>query len=177
MSEQVSFSGVGFLPVDPPVVSNLQVHYSDVFTASVAWGSATLAMYYPFVVHNQATFAKLWWLNAATVAGNTNLGVYDIGGTLLVSTGLTANSGASLTQSASVTSTTLRAGVYYFGLYCSDATHTYVGGNNTAVGHYSVFGNYQDSGSLSDLPSTAAFAAVTTTRPTCPVGLAQGSVF
>jgi len=86
--------------------------------------AANVVMYIPFNVPASVTITKLFWHNGAAVAGNVDLGVYDLAGNLLVSTGSTGQSGTSRLQPVDVTDTVLGRGTYYFGFVTDTAGST-----------------------------------------------------
>lgn len=85
-------------------------------SASTNWPSANLAIYVPIEVPTPFNVAKIAWYNGSTVAGSVDAGIYSTSGTLLVSTGATAQSGTSAIQSVDITDYQLPAGVYLLGI-------------------------------------------------------------
>lgn len=133
------------------------------FSNSMTW-TANRAVYIPFSLSRPRRVAQIFWVNAATVAGNTDVGVYDEAGTSkLVSTGSTANSGASAIQIVNVTDYILSPGARYWLAIASDSgTHTYYGEVNavTIARTTDALGcKSQTSAWSSGLPASATFAA------------------
>jgi hypothetical protein len=98
--------------------------------ASAAFTAANKARYYPVLVPVICAVRRLWWANGATVSASYNLdcGIYaDAGyapGTLLVSTGSTAQGTASQVQFVDVTDTALSPGLYWIAIACSSTSAT-----------------------------------------------------
>lgn len=101
--------------------------------ASAALGNTTIFAV-PFVVWEPFTVKRLALYNGATVNGNFDIGVYSGDqSTKLVSTGSTAQSGASAYQGVNVTVTTLAPGNYWVAYATSSTTQTifrWAGGSN-----------------------------------------------
>jgi hypothetical protein len=93
--------------------------------ASVAWGTANLARFVPFVLPRPVTVLKMFWYNGATVSGNVDVGIYNESLTRLVSMGSTAQVTINVIQEANVTDIELPAGRYYMALASSSATATF----------------------------------------------------
>lgn len=85
---------------------------------SSAWPSANRALYIPFWLRTPYLARKLWWANGGVVTANVDCGIYSAGGTLLVSTGSTAMSGANTVQSVDV-NYWLTPGRYFMALVLS----------------------------------------------------------
>ena len=85
------------------------------------------AMFVPIVAAANLEVKTAWWLNGATVNGNTDVGIYDKDLNRLGSTGAVAQSGTTAIQSAALAiPAMLRAGQpYYLALATSSATATY----------------------------------------------------
>ena len=86
--------------------------------AGAAWTTANMAVYMPIVVRHSITIKQLRVVNSSAISGNFDLGLYDVDEeglprTRLVSTGSTAQAGASDVQSVNVSVTALVAGVHY----------------------------------------------------------------
>lgn len=87
---------------------------------------ANRAVYVPVRIPDTITVVKMFCHNGATVSGNVDLGIYTSGGTRLVSTGSTAQAGASIVQEFDITDTTLTPGLYYMALAADNATATFI---------------------------------------------------
>jgi len=97
--------------------------------ASTVWPGATggVAMYVPFRIAQAVRVAGFYWMNGATVNGNTDCGVYDVSGTKLASAGATAQAGANSIQTVALGTAIIIPGgrVYYLALFSTSATATY----------------------------------------------------
>jgi hypothetical protein len=85
-------------------------------TGSNNYPAANVGVFIPFVFPEPCTVTRLFWVNGSAVAGNLDAGVFAEDGTLLLSTGTTAQSGTSTPQSVDVTDTRFDRGRYYLGL-------------------------------------------------------------
>jgi hypothetical protein len=92
-------------------------------SASAAWPSANRAIFVPFEVPVARRVYGLWCNNGGTANGNVDIGIYDLDGNRLVSTGSTAQTGTSVIQLISVT-LNLSPGTYMIALALSSATGT-----------------------------------------------------
>lgn len=92
---------------------------------STAWFAANGAFFFPFTLAKEITFSTLFCMNAITVAGNVDIGVYAQDGTKIVSTGSTVMAGASALQVIACAATTIGPGVFYLAMACSSATATF----------------------------------------------------
>lgn len=127
--------------------------------SSTVWPAANNAYFYPFLVSKQFTFATMFWMNAVTVAGNVDIGVYNSDGVRLVSKGSTAMSGASGIQVVTVTSTTLPVGRYYMAMASDSATATFA---TYVIGQVlkTKFTGMAQQATAFALPTTAALATM-----------------
>jgi hypothetical protein len=98
---------------------------NTIWTTSTAWGTANLALYLPVILGTPATVYKMGVTNGTVINGNFDLGIYDERGVKLVSTGSTAQSGASALQTVDVTDTILLPGTYYLALASNSTTATF----------------------------------------------------
>jgi hypothetical protein len=130
---------------------------------AAAWPTASMVLYTPFWVPESVTINRLLWVNGA-VAGNVDVGVYAEDGTLLVSAGSTAISGANVIQSVDVTDTGLRRGRYYTAMVADTVTTLTIGCYNPAAGICQAVGMLQQASvtlPLSTNASPATFAKYT----------------
>jgi hypothetical protein len=122
--------------------------------------TANLAVFIPFGVPEPVTITKLGWGNGSTSgAGNLDAGIYDTAGTLLVSTGSTAQNATIVSpQVVDVTDTTLARGVYYLALASDTSGATQkVMAVIPAAGIPQAYGLLQMAAAFA-LPATATFA-------------------
>lgn len=113
------------------------------------------AVYSPVIVQRPITVTHIL-IQVVTQNGNVDVGIYDWGGTRLVSSGSTACAAAGL-QSLDITDTLLKPGRYYLA-FASDS-------NAVAVFQHSTIGvpimrvcGFQQQSSAFVLPATATFA-------------------
>lgn len=130
--------------------------------ASITWPAANRAMYFPFVVGAPFLVAKVAWENAATVNGNTDMGIYDAAFNKIVSAGSTAQAGANAAQVVDITDTTLLPGRYWMALASSSGTATYFGWSFSAAGLAGACGILQQASAMA-LPASATPAAMAST--------------
>lgn len=109
------------------------VHLSSGTSSAASSGANTSAnncYFYPLAINAPYLVRKVWWHNGATVAGNVDVGVFSGDPTTpakLFSSGSTAQSGASVTQSVSLgTPYLLTPGSYYLAISISSTTATFL---------------------------------------------------
>lgn len=128
---------------------------SGLTSASTAWPAAARTIYVPLVIDRTVTVLQMFAYNGATASGNTDIGIYDFGGTRLVSIGATAQSGTSAIQLFNITDTVLVPGQYWMAMSNSGTTGTYF---RAALG-VTVLGMAGASQDASSLPSSMSFTA------------------
>lgn len=128
---------------------------------AIGWSSANKAIYIPFQVSEIFIVDNMYTINGGTVSGNIDVGIYEHGGTRLVSSGSTAQAGASSIQEFNVTNTTLNPGLYYFAVAVSNTTATLEMWTPTAAISRSL--GVMEETSAFPLPSTATFASISGT--------------
>jgi hypothetical protein len=145
--------------------------------ASAAW-TANRLLFLPFVTDVNLLVAQFFWVNGATAAGNTDVGIYSFDGqTKIGSTGSTANSGTSAVQSVNVTDFSLGADQrYWLALGCDSSTHTYFASSMRVEGWDYAGAREELSGWSSGLPGTITFAVPSVTV-TPMFGFTGSSVF
>lgn len=111
------------------------------------------------------------WANGTVVAGTVDAGIYDEGGTLVISSGPQTQTGTSQNQSFDVTDTAIAAGTYYLSLLFSNATARFRGASLDARNLRSAGCFMQDVGSAT-LPATMTFTAGTGGSTFAPVLMA-----
>lgn len=135
---------------------------SGSLAASNTFPTANMVLYFPFEISNPFTVAECFWLNGATITASVDVGVYNEGGTRLISTGSVAQSGANLPQSPATTDIVLSAPArYYLGLGFTNNTSTLFA-SLPAAGFLQAHGVAQEATGAGVLPSTATFAICTT---------------
>jgi len=96
--------------------------------------------------------------NGAAVAGNIDVGIYNRGGTRLISSGPVAQTGTSVLQLFNITDTLLVPGRYYMAVGYSDAAAEAVA-YTPAISFTRAFGILFEN--LGTLPAIATFTAMT----------------
>ncbi len=125
---------------------------------NITW-IANLATYVPFILARPKLIAQFFWINGGTVAGNTDVGVYNEALTKVLSTGSTANSGTSTIQAVNVTDTVLQAGRYWLAI-ASDSSTQVFSGDSIVARAQDMFGiKQQASGWSSGLLSSPTLSA------------------
>lgn len=126
--------------------------------ASTAWGTANLAVYMPFFCPTLFKFSNFTWRNGATISGNLDVGVYSADGRKIISTGSIAQAaGANAIQTASVATTSLGVGLFYFAMTFSSATATVFSLSGLNAGVVTTMGIFNQ-GTALPLPATFTLA-------------------
>lgn len=126
--------------------------------AAAAWPAANRAIYVPFTVEAEDLVQQMFWENGG-VAGTTDVGIYDITGTRLVSLGPTTNAGT--IQIGNITDTTLPRGNYYMAMLVSTTVTATFWSAVVGVPMLRMAGCQQEAVGSATLPATATFAAIT----------------
>lgn len=133
-------------------------------SSSTAWPAANLAIFVPVRVPVPVTVYKMVVAAGSTASGNFDVGIYDIGGNKLVSSGSTAKS-SSNEQVLDVTDTYLGEGIYYMALSASNTGNYQLvvpaGTTPVPLQKMRLWGILQMATAFT-LPATATFAAATT---------------
>jgi hypothetical protein len=126
--------------------------------SSGAFIAANRAMYQPFRLTRSFLVQVLGILNGGTVSGNIDVGIYDVAGTRLVSSGSTPQAGTSAVQSFNVTDTWIGPGLFYHAVAMDNAT-----GQLSRVGpttNVNIALGLAQEASAFPLPANATFAQV-----------------
>lgn len=126
--------------------------------ASVAWPAANRAIFVPVRVPIGVTVYKLACGSGTGTTGNFDLGIYDAGGNLIVSTGTTAKTSASEDRVIDITDTFLGPGLYYLAMAVDD-TGAYMSAAPSNLGLCKLMGVKQMASAFV-LPSTVTFATL-----------------
>lgn len=94
------------------------------FNGNGAWPSANRALFAQIVVEEACTVTQMAVLNAATVAGNLSLGIFNQQMARLNASNA-AMAGATTIQVIDITDTLLTPGVYYLAMSSDSATATF----------------------------------------------------
>jgi hypothetical protein len=144
----------------------------DIFT-SQTWVTANKALFIPFVLNDPVTVTKLWTANGATASGNLDVGIYAPDGTLIVSTGATAQSGTSTIQAVNITDTLVGRGAFYLAL-----SHSSTAGTYQMISMAGVFGaSAPISGAMGILEMAAAHALPAAATFAAPTGVTRLPLF
>jgi hypothetical protein len=138
-----------------------------VFTSTLAWPTANLAIFTAIVVRNRVTIFQMGWLNGATLGNDIDVGVYDRNLNKVISTGATAQSGTSVAQFVDITDTPLDAGLYYMAMSSNQSAAGIVAKGSTSTAASvtcRALGSFQMA-SAHPLPTTATVAAHASTMP------------
>jgi len=90
-----------------------------------AWPTADRAIYQPIRVPIRCIVRKLYVATGGTGTGNFDIGLYNLSGSRLVSSGSTAHPATYTVTVADVTDTTIGPGTYWIAVACSNNTDTF----------------------------------------------------
>ena len=93
--------------------------------AAAAWPSANLIIYSPVRIKSRVVARKMWFQSAATGTDNIDIGIYDRGGTRIVSSGAVAKGAVAQEQVVDITDTTIGPGLYYIGFTSTTTTNQF----------------------------------------------------
>lgn len=157
-------SGVTVNVVSPECLGG-DIEAIDNGFASSVW-SANLLIFIPLITAEALLVSQFFWRNGTVAAGNTDVGVYNLDGTVkLGSSGSTANAGTSAIQLANVADFYLPANrQMWLALGCDDGTHTYLNATLIVSGFDLIGVKQQAAGWSSGLPSTIAPVAPTVAK-------------
>lgn len=136
----------------------------DVASTSEAW-TANQLTFIPLVTAERVLVSRFFWINGATVNGNTDIGIYNEAGTVkLGSTGSTLNAGTNVLQSVDVADFYLPENSrLWLALGSDSGTQTYRSVSSIAEMQDFVGIKQQASGWSSGLPSSITFGTPTVT--------------
>ncbi len=106
-------------------VGAMGAFFTNAGTAAVAWPANNRALYSPISLPSNFTVARLM-IASGNATGNVDVGLYDVNGNLLVSTGTVARSGSSVVQYYDVTDESFPPGDYYLALVVSTTSGTVI---------------------------------------------------
>lgn len=150
------------LPSGPNSLSPWLEHHNVGAFSTAIWPTASMAFYIPFWVANTYVAVKMATHNGSVVSGNVDVGIYDSGGTRLVSSGSTAQAGTNVLQEYDIADTTLVAGQYYLALALDNITgQVFRNALSTLPQWLQAAGVFQQATAFA-LPATATFAEMTT---------------
>lgn len=133
---------------------------STAILTSTAWPSANRAVYIPFSLRRSVQIYKMFTANGSSVGNSFDIGIYTEDGTKIISTGTTAQSGTTVIQVVTVTTTTIGPGKFYLAMACNGITGQYLSGtfNANATALLGVL----TQNTAFNLPATASFATAAT---------------
>lgn len=126
--------------------------------ASAVWPAANRAIFIPFSLVESHTYVRACLANGATLSGNFDIGVYDLDGNRLFSTGTQAQAGTANVIRAITINWLINPGVYYLALAIDNVTATVISTGTGATNLRGVGAKQMTSGFV--LPATATFAAL-----------------
>lgn len=133
-------------------------HTSSVPVSAVQ--AANRANSFPLALPVPYLVKQVWWANGTAVAGNVQVGVYTLGGALLLAGANTAQAGTSVVQSVALgTPVLLLPGSYYMSISCSSGSATLIRINFGSVALMQMAGAVSQA-SANPLPDPATFATV-----------------
>lgn len=93
--------------------------------ASTVLGVANFGIFWPIQIDDPVRITKAFVMNGATINGNFDIGIYDLGLSRIASTGSVAQSGANALQEVDIADFTLDPGAYHLAFCASSATAAY----------------------------------------------------
>ena len=92
---------------------------------SATWTTANRAYFIQFRLSRPLLVVKLMALSGATVGtNNSDVGIYDAGGTLIVSSGATLTANANAIQEFNITDTLLGTGLFYLAMSMNGSSYS-----------------------------------------------------
>lgn len=144
------------------VCQNLGALFQLSSAASQVWPAANRTIHIPFNVESPFLIKVFFWANGGSVTGNVDAGIYSGGGTLITSTGSTAQAGTNTVQSVTLgTPVLLQPGQHYMALVCSSGSAQMVQNISMTLRYLSAFGITSQDTAL-PLPATMTPTTVTT---------------
>jgi hypothetical protein len=120
-------------PVTLPMIGVASIHsLGMVFggaafgDANTTWPQANMAILVPFTFWSSEKVYTLGIINASTINGNIDIGIYDDRLDLVVSKGTTAHAGANAPQFLDIADTVIAPGRYFVALASSSSTAGFV---------------------------------------------------
>jgi len=129
-------------------------------TASAVYPAANLALFIPFSLTKSVTVTKLFCLNGAVVNGNIDLGIYDVYGVRLISSGSVAQAGVNVIQSFDIADTRMGSGNFYFAVAMNNIVGTLFSAAMFAAIAPAITGMAEMAAAF-PLPAVAVFAQIT----------------
>lgn len=150
-----------------PIFSNQESPLVGCGTATVNV-VANQAYYIPFHVEKETTFKRIAVRQGATAGNNIDVGIFELDGTKLVSSGSTARS-TDAAQVIDITDTLLSPKRYYMGLSMDAVVNLWVWNRREGGNFPCLLGGMKTEASAFPLPSTATFSDPSTSEFVFPV--------
>jgi len=140
-----------------PMIATLDALSAVTASGSVggaAWPGANLAIFVPWRVTARTWVCRVWYLSA-NATGNVDVGIYRDDGSLVVSSGATAQGSTNVVNFINITDTQIPPGDYFLALSCASASAQPYRSNN---GGFSRSQGVCQMAAAHPLPATATFA-------------------
>ena len=129
-------------------------------SVNTGYPAANRAIFLPFTLWRTEIVTKIVIVPGATPSGNVDVGLYDIAGTRLVSSGSTVKGAAATPQALDIADTILGPGLFYMAI-AQDGTTQLLAQSPAAVLSLQGWGMAQQATAF-PLPATATFATIST---------------
>ena len=133
---------------------------SYMVTASVAYPAANLALFIPFTLTKSIVMVKLFAVNGNPCAGNIDVGIYDVAGRRIISSGSVAHALINNVQVFDIADTRIGPGNFYLAVAKDDAVGCLRAGTTFANIAPALLGMAQMAAAF-PLPAQAVFAQIT----------------
>ena len=150
--------------ITPKHILSLGPAFSTDAWASAVYVAANRAIFFPFRIPHPLLVVKLFAANGTVVSGNIDVGIYDVAGTRLVSSGSTLQAGISAIQEFNIADTLLGPGLFYLAVAMDNVTGTLFRGSSGGTApvplELLVTQGMAQQATAFPLPATATFAQV-----------------
>ncbi len=128
---------------------------AHIASGATVWPAANRALYVPFEIYAPCAALQIGF-NVAVQSGNLDVGIYDVAGNRIVSSGSTGVAAAG-DQVVDIADTTLPAAAYFLAMSCDNTTASFLAITLVAPVLQSIGVQQQALGSVT-LPNPATFA-------------------
>lgn len=125
--------------------------------SAATWGTANRVRFVPLRIVVPCVVTRAWCMNGDAVAGAVSIGVFTLGGTLIVGSTNDTQVNANRKQFFELTDTTLAPNLYYIGAKCDSASAT-ICDDTKAANMVKLLGGLQATGAAGALSGTYTFA-------------------
>lgn len=147
------------------------------FITPQAWQAVNLALYVPVLIRVPTTVYQMAWINGATLGGNVDVGIIDGSSKArLISTGSTAQAGASALQVVDVADTLIPVGLHYLAMSLNSNTATVIRGSLSTAIMARANGVAQQAAGF-PIPNPVTFEVVAVTSVPFVIAAIQSGVF